>query len=176
MKTPASSLAGVGCLAEWLTQLTTLVAQRRSELRHHLLRDVDASDILFVSDFRHCRSGLHFWVRHRNVSGGRCGIGINFHASFLQAPKISEYSQHVTVPAFFFFRLRMRHDTTAALLLTMYSPSFRIETDRAAVSRQFTTSYCCGPVVVCDLNKICSPNATICSMNGLSHTLVSRHK
>ena len=148
MKTPASSLAGVGCLAEWLTQLTTLVAQRRSELRHHLLRDVDASDILFVSDFRHCRSGLHFWVRHRNVSGGRCGIGINFHTSFLQAPKISEYSQHVTVPAFFFFRLRMRHDTTAALLLTMYSPVFVLKQIEQP-SRQFTTSYCCGPAVVC---------------------------
>ena len=29
----------------------TLAAQRRSELRHHLLRDVDASAILFVSGF-----------------------------------------------------------------------------------------------------------------------------
>ena len=80
-----------------------LAAQRRSELRHHLLRDVDASDILFVPGLRYRRSGLHFWVHHLNVSGRRCGVGIDFHASVLQAPRISKYfQQHFTDPAFFF--------------------------------------------------------------------------
>ena len=80
-----------------------IAVQGRSELRHHLLRDVDASGILFDSGFRYCRSGLHFWVQHRNVSGQRYGAGIDFRASVLQAPMISKYSQnHIAVPALFF--------------------------------------------------------------------------
>ena len=113
----------------------TIAAQRRSELRHHLLRDVDASAVLFASGFRHCRSSLHFWVHHWNASGRRCGVGINFHAPVLQAPRISEYSQqHVTVPAFFFVSLpdaTARHHCCSAAHDVFSRP--RVETEPATV-------------------------------------------
>ena len=94
---------GSALLRVWLSDhQATLAAQCRSELRHHLLRDVDASAVLLVPGFRRCRSRLHLWVHQCNVSGWCCGVKIDFHASVLQAPRITEYSQqHVTVPTFF---------------------------------------------------------------------------
>ena len=148
----------------------TLAVQGRSELRHHLLRDGDASDILFVSGFRCCRSGLHFWVHHRNVPGRAAALGSTSTRPVLQAPRISKYSQqHITIPALFVVspsNAAARH--SAAFLLTMCSPVLVLNLSQQP-SSQFPASFCCGPVVLCGLSRICSPNAAICWLNGFSY-------
>ena len=47
----------------------SLATQCRWEVRHHLLRDVDASLLLLVSGFRRGWSSLHLWVQHWRCSG-----------------------------------------------------------------------------------------------------------
>ena len=135
-----------------LARQAALAAQRRSELRHHLLRDVSASDTLFVSSSRYFQSSLHLCVYHRNG-----GVGVDFHASVLQAPRISKGPNNISrFQRSSLFRLRMlRHNNSSAWLLTKCSPVL-------VPSSQFTASFCCGPVVLCGLNTICSPNAAIC--------------
>ena len=66
------------------TRLSRCVDQRTSVLQ---MSSASFSCNRLRQHLRTCRSGLHFWVRHRNVSGRRCGVGINFHTSVLQAPK-----------------------------------------------------------------------------------------
>ena len=57
-----------------------------------------SSILVFVIVGPASTSGLH----HRSVSGRRCAVGIDFHASVLQAPRISLYSQQqITIPALF---------------------------------------------------------------------------
>ena len=87
----------------WLSHLQALLAtQWRSQLRHHLLRDVMRLPFSSFLDFAvgpASTSGFNHW----NGSGYCCGVLMDFHASVLQAPGISEYSQqHVTVSAFLF--------------------------------------------------------------------------
>ena len=90
---------------------------------------------LFVSGFRHCRSSLHVWVHHRNVSGQRCKVGINFHASVLQTPRIPRYFQeHITVRAFFLAsppNAAARHHCCTVAQDVFLRP--RIETEPATV-------------------------------------------
>ena len=81
----------------------TPAAKRRYKFRHHLLRDVTVSAVLFVPGSRRCWFGLNFRVHHRKVSGRCSRVGIYVHASVLHIRRISEYSQqHFTVPAFVF--------------------------------------------------------------------------
>ena len=94
-------------------------APRRSTFRHHLLRDVNASAVLFVPGSR--RFGLN--------------RDLDFHASVLQTPRISEYSQqHFTVvPPFFFVsspNAAARHHRIVAH--DVFSRS-RVETEPATV-------------------------------------------
>ena len=83
--------------------------------------------------FFNCRSG--FRVHHRNVSGRCCGVGINFHASVLRAPTISEYSQQdLPVPALFFVSLldaAARHHRCNVAHEVFARP--RVETEPATV-------------------------------------------
>ena len=141
----------------------TLAAKRRSELRHHLLRDASTSDILVVSGFPYCRSGLHFWVHPMGMYlASAAGFGststrpsCKLHGFASIPNSVSQFQRS------FLFRLRMlRHDTTAALLLTMCSPILVLKPSQQP-SSQFTASFCCGPVVLCGLNRICSPNTAI---------------
>ena len=78
-------------------------AAQRSKFRHHHLRDVNASAVLVVPGSRRCWFGLNLRVHHRKMSGKCSRVWIDFHASVLQTPRISECSQqHFKVPAFFF--------------------------------------------------------------------------
>ena len=111
----------------------TPAAQRRSKLRHHLLRDVNASAVLFVPGSRRCRLGRNLQAHHRKISGRlqHCWDQI------LQTPRISEYSQkHFTVPAFCI----VAHRCVSPVLVLKPSQQPSI---------QFTASFCCGPVVLC---------------------------
>ena len=58
----------------------TPAAQRRSKFRHHLLRDVNASAVLFVPGSRRCRCrfGRNLQVHHRKISGRRSRSGLTF--------------------------------------------------------------------------------------------------
>ena len=98
----------------------TLAAQRRSELRHHLLRDVNASDILFVSSLLSVPASTSGFTIGMYLAGA-AGLGststrpsCNLHGFPSSPNSISRFQRSPL------FRLRMlRHDTTAALLLTM---------------------------------------------------------
>ena len=92
-------------------------SQRRSKFRHHLLRDANASDSLFVPGSRRCRLGQNLRVHHRKMSG-RCS----------RANSISRFQRS----SWFRFRI-LRHATTDALLLTMCSPVPVVETEPATV-------------------------------------------
>ena len=134
----------------------------------HLLRDVNASAVLFVSGSRRCRSGLHFWFTIGMHLAGAAGSGST---STRPSCKLHEFPSIPNIISRFqrtsLFRLRMlRHFTTAALLLTMCSP-VRVLKPTQQPSIQFTASFCGGGAVLCGLNKICLPNAAICRLNGL---------
>ena len=69
----------------------------------------------------------------------------------------------------------LQHDTSAALLLSMFSPVLVLKPSQQP-SSQFTASSCCGPAVLCVLKRICSPNATNLLIERFaSDALVSRH-
>ena len=59
--------------------------------------------MFFVPGSCNCRFSLDLRVHRRKVSSWCSRVGINFHTSVLQTPRISEYcEQHITIPAFFF--------------------------------------------------------------------------
>ena len=130
---------------DWASKVQHVTPQCRSKFRHHLLRDVNASAVLFVPGSRRCRLGRNLRVHHRKISGRCSRVGINLHSSILQTPRISEYSQqHFTVPAFLYFS----SPTTAAChhhCIVAHDVFSRSRVETGAI--QFTASFCCGPAI-----------------------------
>ena len=141
----------------------TSAAQRRSKFRHHLLRDVNTSAVLFVPGSRRCRFGGTSGFTIGRYLAGAAGSGSTStrpSCKLQQFPSIPNSSSRFQRSSLFRLRL-LRHATTAALLLTMCSPVLVLKPSQQP-SIQFTASFCCGPVVLCGLDNICSPNAAVC--------------
>ena len=120
-------------------------------------------------------SAPHFRVHHRNVSAR--WVGIDFHTSILQIPRISEYTQqHVAVPAFFLVSPLKNCDSTPLLLCCSRCVlSVLVLKPIEQPFHQFIASFCSGPSVLCGSKRICCPNAAICSLCLALDALVSRH-
>ena len=144
----------------WLSDhQAPLAARCRSELRHHL-RDVDASAVLHVLGFRRCGPAFTSGFTMGMCLFGAAGLGSTATRPSCKVQGFPSVPNSTTrFQRFPLFLLRMlRHDITAALLLTMCSPVLVLKRSQQPSSR-FTASFCCGPEVLCGLDGICSPNA-----------------